>query len=94
MHDELLIPKDRKGLEKRIRYYQTSIWVYKIGAVVMIPLFLASIIFGHETATRLLSLVWMILLFFTTPAGIKASRNLIKLYESKLEEMDADQQAA
>lgn len=91
MDEDLLMPKERKSLEKRIRYYRGSIWAFKICAVTMVPTLLVFRFLAQDLLNRLVPLGWVVLSIWTTPSGIKASRNLIALYEAKLAEVIADE---
>lgn len=89
MDEYLLMTKERKSLEKKIKHYQRLIWVLKIGAVIMIPALLVLSYLAQDLLDRLVPLGWVALSLWTTPAGIKASRNLIATYEAKLSEVIA-----
>lgn len=91
MDEDLLMPKERKSLEKKITHYRRLIWALKIGAVIMIPALLVLSYLAEDLLNRLVPLGWVALSLWTTPAGIKASRNLIAAYEAKLSEVIADE---
>jgi hypothetical protein len=57
----------------------------------MIPVLLVLSYLGQNFLDRLVPLGWVALSLWTTPAGIKASLNLIATYEDKLSEVIADE---